>query len=155
VEGPPPTAPPTMVLRSQAFSQNQAIPQEFTCDGKGVSPPLRWSAPVGGTRSVALLVEDPDAPDGTFVHWTAWGIPGNIVALPAGAKPAHEGANSKGDTGWTPPCPPGGKPHRYVFTVYDLRAPLTLEDGAKPDEVRAAISKEALAKGTLIGTFGR
>src|SRR4051794_23534460 len=155
VSGPPPSATARIVLRSPEFLQGQTIPKPFTCDGKGVSPPLRWSRPPQGTRSTALLVEDPDAPGGTFVHWTAWGIPPNAGALGDGAQPSRQGANSKGDTGWTPPCPPGGKAHHYVFTVYALRAPLTLSAGAKPQDVRSAISEQAIGKGTLTGLYRR
>lgn len=155
IQGPTPSAPGRMVLRSPEFSDGQEIPKAFTCDGRGTSPPLRWSAPPKGTRSVALMVTDPNAPGGTFVHWTAWDIPPNRVALADGAKPPVEGANSGGDTGWTPPCPPGGKPHRYVFSVYALRAPLTLSSGASPADVRDVVAREAIARGTLTGLFGR
>ena len=150
VSGPPPAAPSRIVLSSPAFSQGRSIPKPFTCDGKGQSPPLRWTGVPAGARSLALLVEDPDAPGGTFVHWTAWDIPPRTTTLPADARPPRQGASSKGDTGWTPPCPPSGT-HHYEFTLYALRAPLGLGEGAKPDAVRDAVAKQALAKGTLTG----
>ena len=153
VSGPAPSAPPRITLSSPAFAPGQTIPQRFTCDGAGVSPPLRWSRVPRDARSLALLVEDPDAPGGTFVHWTAWAIPPTTVALGPGAKPPRQGENRKGETGWTPPCPPGGKAHRYVFTLYALRAPIDLDSGAKPGKVRDAIGRDAIGQGSLTGRF--
>ena len=156
VSGPPPAAPERIVLSSPAFSQGETIPKAFTCSGQGQSPPLRWRGVPPEARSLALLVEDPDAPGGTFVHWTAWDIAPGTSSLAAGAKPPRQGRSSGGDTGWTPPCPPEGKgAHRYVFTLYALRARLGLESAAKPDEVRSAIGEQALARGDLTGRFGR
>jgi Raf kinase inhibitor-like YbhB/YbcL family protein len=156
VSGPPPAAPERIVLSSAAFTPGGTIPKAFTCSGEGESPPLRWRGVPRGARSLALLVEDPDAPGGTFVHWTAWDIPPATKALAAGAKPPRQGHSSGGDTGWQPPCPPEGKePHRYTFTLYALRAPLDVDEGAKPDAVRGAIGKQALARGSLTGRFGR
>jgi Raf kinase inhibitor-like YbhB/YbcL family protein len=156
VSGPPPAAPVRMALSSPAFAPGGTIPKAFTCSGRGQSPPLRWRSVPRDARSLALLVEDPDAPGGTYVHWTAWDIPPATTSLAAGAKPPRQGRSSGGDTGWQPPCPPGGdEPHRYTFTLYALRAPLGLDDGAKPDEVRDAIGKQALARGSLTGRFGR
>jgi Raf kinase inhibitor-like YbhB/YbcL family protein len=156
VSGPPPSAPARIALSSPAFAPGRAIPKSFTCSGQGQSPPLQWRGVPTGARSLALLVEDPDAPGGTYVHWTAWDIPLSTTALAAGAKPPRQGKSSGGDTGWEPPCPPGDdEPHHYVFTLYALRTPLGLTDGAKPDEVRDAIARSALARGTLTGRFGR
>jgi Raf kinase inhibitor-like YbhB/YbcL family protein len=156
VSGPPPSAPAGIVLSTAAFGQDGTIPKPFTCSGRGQSPPLRWRGVPAAARSLALLVEDPDAPGGTFVHWTAWDIPPTATALPAEAEPPRQGKSSGGDTGWQPPCPPeDDEPHRYTFTLYALRAPLGLDDGAKPEEVRDAIAERALAKGALTGRFGR
>jgi Raf kinase inhibitor-like YbhB/YbcL family protein len=93
------------------------MPVRYTCDGHGLSPPLRWTAPPAGTRSLTLLVRDPDAPGGTFVHWRATGIAPRAGSIAAGGRFRHEGRNSTGSRGWTPPCPPPGAAHRYVFVL--------------------------------------
>ena len=155
VSGPPPAAPTRMTLSSPAFGGGAAIPRRFTCDGANASPPLRWSRPPAGARSLALLMEDPDAPGGTFVHWTAYGLAARAGGLEAGQRAPREGTNSFGDRGYGGPCPPGGQTHRYVFTVYALRSPLALPAGAEPGDVRAAIAKSAVARGQLTGRYGR
>lgn len=112
------------------------IPRKYTCDGADTTPAVTEPSPG------ATVMTDPDAPGGTFVHWTRWG--------------AHEGKNSFGRAGYSGPCPPkGDKPHRYVVTVYKLRAPLGLPDGAAPDRVVAALQKAAVASGSATGTYGR
>ena len=151
VEGPPPEAPATMRLTSDAFADGGTIPERYTCDG--VAPPLTWDGVPAEARALALLMEDPDAPSGTFVHWTVIDMPADATAVPRGAT---EGENSFGDRGYGGPCPPeDDAPHRYVFLVYALRAPLDLEVGAGPEEVRSAIEREAIASGQLAGRFGR
>lgn len=158
VQGPAPSAPATLTLRSEAFRSGATIPRRFTCASVGKSPPLAWSGLPARTRELALLVEDPDAPGGTFVHWVLFHLPPGLRALPAGSVPdaARQGVNSSGSAGWTPPCPPeGDSPHRYEFRLYALRAPLSEQDGAAADEVRAAIGRGALAEGRLVGVFGR
>ena len=109
-------------LVSPAVPNGGAVPVRYTCDGRGLSPPLRWTAPPAGTRSLTLLVRDPDAPGGVFVHWRATRIPPRPGSIRAGAHFAHEGANSAGTRGWTPPCPPPGPAHRYVFVLTALNA---------------------------------
>jgi Raf kinase inhibitor-like YbhB/YbcL family protein len=158
VKGPPPAAPAAIRLSSSAFSDGALIPRRFTCDGGDVSPPLAWEGVPAAARSLALLVEDPDAPGGTFVHWTLFNLPPTTRALDAGRVPAgaREGKNSFGHRGYGGPCPPKHKPpHRYVFTLYALRSDLGLDAGASPDDVRAAIGRRALARGQLTGRYGR
>jgi len=155
VSGPPPAAPASMTLTSPAFRDNGTIPKRFTCSGAGDSPALSWRGVPSGAQSLALLVEDPDAPGGTFVHWTAWDIPPRTRSLPVNAQPRAQGDNSAGKEGWTPPCPPGGKPHHYVFTIYALAAPLEVDSGASPEEARRAMSRRVIAEGRITGTFGR
>jgi Raf kinase inhibitor-like YbhB/YbcL family protein len=158
VSKPPPRAPARMALSSPAFASGATIPVRFTCAGAGTSPPLRWSGVPAAARSLALLVEDPDAPGGTFVHWTLYALKPGLRALAAGAVAAgaRQGANSAGGTGWTPPCPPGGdRPHRYVFTLYALSRPLGLAAGAAPGAVHDAVARVALARGELVGRFQR
>jgi Raf kinase inhibitor-like YbhB/YbcL family protein len=153
VEGPPPQAPATMQLTSDAFADGETIPERYTCEGEDVAPALRWDGVPADAQALALVMEDPDAPSGTFVHWTVLDIPADAPALP---RDATEGANSFGDRGYGGPCPPeGDEPHRYVFLLYALKAPLGLEAGAEPGEVRAAIEREAIASGQLTGRFGR
>ena len=155
---PAPDAPSGIELTSSAFAAGQPIPAKYSCDGKQTSPPLAWADVPAGTKSLALLMEDPDAPSGTFVHWTVYGIPATARSFDEGKVPsgAEQGENSFGDDRYGGPCPPeGDQAHHYEFNLYALRADLGLEGGANPDEVRAAIKKQALARGRLIGTFKR
>ena len=141
------------------FANGATIPTRFTCSGAGERPRLLVSGVPrvprfmrGAARELVLLVTDPDAPGGTFVHWTAYAIPADRHVLPG---PAREGKNSAGGTGWTPPCPPkGAKPHRYVFSVYALITPIFLKQGADPDAVIRAVDG-AIARGQTVGRFGR
>jgi Raf kinase inhibitor-like YbhB/YbcL family protein len=155
-----PAAPENIEFSTPTFKDGGAIPAANTCDGAGKPPTIVWRALPAGAIELVLVVEDPDAPDGTFTHWTAWGISASTGAglAPDGQFPAglKEGKNSAGKLGWTPPCPPkGDDAHHYVFNLYALRADLGLDAGAKPDEVRAAIKKQAVARGGRIGTFKR
>ena len=145
-------APNTLKLSSTAFADGAAIPKENSCDGAGTPPPLAWTGVPANTRELVLVVEDPDAPGGTFVHWTAFGIPAGATTVPADVA---GGKNSAGKPGWTPPCPPGGKPHHYVFTLYALGKPSGLQAGASAKDVRAALSDGTLARGSLTGTYRR
>lgn len=157
VDEPAPSAPERIELRSQAFADGAEIPERFTCDGDDVPPPLTWSGVPAETRELALVMEDPDAPDGTFVHWTIWGLsPKSRRIEQAATTGARQGENSFGDMGWGGPCPPeGDEPHGYEFVIYALREPLGLEAGAAPGEVRDAIADRAIARGLLVGRYGR
>jgi Raf kinase inhibitor-like YbhB/YbcL family protein len=158
VEGPAPAAPDRIRLTSPAFEAEAVIPREFTCDGDEVSPPLAWTGVPTGARSLALLVEDPDAPGGTFVHWTVFAIAPETTGIQAGRVPrgAREGENSFGDSGYGGPCPPeGDEPHRYVFALYALRSDPGLDAGAAPEAVREAVAGAAIARGQLTGRYGR
>ncbi len=142
-------------LSSPAFHQHARIPIRYTCDGKNVSPPLRWTAPPRRTRSLALLVDDPDAPGGVFTHWTLWNLPPTRRSLPAGVKWKLQGRNDAGSTGYTGPCPPPGPRHRYVFTLYAVDRMLALPRGAAPSRVTVAISRHARATATLVAVYSR
>lgn len=158
IEGAPPSAPDRIALRSPAFADGATLPARFTCSGAGDSPPLRWTGVPAGTRELALLVEDPDASSGTYVHWSLYGLDPSLRRIAAGAVPrgAKQGESSAGDPAWTPPCPPEGKPaHRYAFTLFALRRRLDLPNGAKADDVSAAIDATATAQGRLVARFGR
>jgi hypothetical protein len=158
VEGPPPAAPDRIVLTSPAFDDGGTIPPGFSCNGDNVNPRLAWDGVPRGARELALLMEDPDAPGGTFVHWVLFKIPPGTKAIPEHSVPhgARQGKNSAGDAAYTGPCPPkGDAPHRYEFTLYALKSAIDLPDGAPADDVRAAVGKAALARGRLVGRFGR
>lgn len=154
---------PSLSVRSTAFEAGAAIPIRFTCEGEDLSPPLAWEGGPPGTASYAVVVDDPDAPRGTFVHWTVWGLAPGTTSLAEGASrsgglpPAvREGRNDFGRTGWGGPCPPkGDEPHRYRFRVFALREPLDLPAGAAPRTVLDAIEGNVLGWGELVGTFAR
>ena len=158
VSGPPPTAPDRITVTSPAFRDGGTIPKRYSCDGEQVSPPLRWSGVPSGARELALLVEDPDASGGTFVHWVLFKLGPGLNGLAEGKVPngARRGKNSAGKSAWAGPCPPGaGAPHHYEFTLYALRTTLDQPDGAAADAVRSAVAHNALARGQLVGRFGR
>jgi Raf kinase inhibitor-like YbhB/YbcL family protein len=150
-------------LVSAAFAANQPIPVVHSCDGAGSSPPLRWDGTPSGTRSLALVVHDPDAPSGDFTHWLVYDLPPTITALPSGQYTSRhfplgglQGRNSFGQIGYGAPCPPLGAPHHYHFDLYALSQPnLGLTAGASQAEVEAAMQGKILAKAALIGTYGR
>jgi hypothetical protein len=156
---PLPAAPDTIEFSSPQIKDGGTIPRDLTCDGAGKRPTLVWRALPAGAVELVLVVEDPDAPGGTFTHWTAWGIAASSGAglapdgrFPAGVK---EGENSAGKDGWTPPCPPeGDEAHHYTFALYALKTATTLEPGASPDEVKRKLAG-ALARGTFTGTYNR
>lgn len=146
----------SVTVRSAAFQEGSAIPERYTCDGAGVSPPLTWDTGGGPPRAWALVVDDPDAPGGTYTHWVVLDIPAASRSVAAGAKPAGavESVTSAGRTGYAPPCPPSGT-HRYRFTVYALSARTGLPDGTPLTEALNAIRSADLVHGTLTGTYRR
>jgi Raf kinase inhibitor-like YbhB/YbcL family protein len=141
-------------LASPAFRPGGTIPRVYTCDGRNVSPPLTWRSPPRGTTGFAILMDDPDAPSGAFTHWLAWSIPANARSLRAGTRPAREGTNDAGGTGYTGPCPPSGT-HRYVFRVYALKRPLQLPRGASRAQFVDALRRKVLAVTRLTGRYHR
>ncbi len=145
----------TIAVTSAAFSDGGTIPRKHTCDGADTSPPLRFGNVPPGTVELALFVEDPDAPGGTFVHWLAWGLDPTQPELAEGQRAPVEGKNGFGSRGYRGPCPPKGTPHRYVFTVYALDQRLRLAAGAAARELRKAVHGHALAQGSLTGRYGR
>jgi Raf kinase inhibitor-like YbhB/YbcL family protein len=152
----------TFTLTSSAFTEGAAIPDRHTCSGAEVSPPLRWTDAPAGTRAFALVVDDPDAPRGTFTHWLVWNLPADADSLPetgrgGGQLPggAPEGTNSGGDRGWMGPCPPPGGPHRYHFTLHALDAELQLPAGADRAAVLAAVERHSLGQARLMGRYER
>jgi Raf kinase inhibitor-like YbhB/YbcL family protein len=143
-----------MQLTSPAFTDGGAIPQEYTCDGGDVSPPLAWDGVPEGTDSFALIVTDPDA--GGFVHWVLVDIPGDVRELAEGEgdRVGRPGRNGFGGTGWGGPCPPSGQ-HRYVFELLALSRPLEIAGEVSADRVRSAAAGATLARGELTGVYAR
>jgi Raf kinase inhibitor-like YbhB/YbcL family protein len=143
-------------VTSAAFGHGQPIPRKHTCEGEDASPPLAWSGVPEETESLALVVDDPDAPGGTFAHWRAWGITPAAGGLGEGEAPPFEGRNDFGSVGWRGPCPPPGHgPHRYFFRLYALDAELELPAGAAKAEVDRALAGRALAVAGLVGIYER
>jgi Raf kinase inhibitor-like YbhB/YbcL family protein len=152
----------TMQLSSTAFADGQPIPARYTCDDRNISPPLKWSGTPAGSKSLALIADDPDAPVGTWVHWVLYDLPANLSELqenlpkgqyiPGGGK---QGLNDFKHLGYGGPCPPPGKPHRYFFKLYALDAMLELKAGATKKELERAMDKHVLAEGQLMGTYKR
>jgi Raf kinase inhibitor-like YbhB/YbcL family protein len=149
--------PERITVTSPAFAAGAAIPRRFTCEGENVSPPLAWSGAAAGTAEVALVVDDPDAPRGTYVHWVVTGLDPARGRLAEGAVPpgARQLPNSGGSAAWTGPCPPAGPAHHYRFTVYALQRPPEVAADADPEAAVQAIEAAATARGRLVATFGR
>jgi Raf kinase inhibitor-like YbhB/YbcL family protein len=149
-------------LTSPAFKEGDLIPKKHTCDGPDASPLLRWSNPPTGTRSLALIADDPDAPVGTWVHWVIFNLPADLRELSEGvpaqetlANGARQGLNDFKRVGYGGPCPPPGKPHRYYFKLYALDSALKLNPRATKGQVVEASKGHILAEAQLMGRFGR
>jgi Raf kinase inhibitor-like YbhB/YbcL family protein len=149
-------------LTSTAFQPGATIPKPYTGDGADRSPPLRWSEPPSGTKSLALICDDPDAPRGTWVHWVLFNLPGHTRELEEGVPAtetlgngAKQGKNDFGSIGYGGPAPPKGKPHRYVFTLYALDVAVDLLPGATKAQLMDAMKGHILAEGKLVGHYGR
>ena len=141
---------------SSAFAVGGTIPRRHTCDGEDRSPPLSWTAPPPGGRSLALILDDPDAPGGRFVHWLAWGIPPDVGGLAEGEPAPLEGRNDFGTVGYRGPCPPRGRGrHRYRFRLHALGEELRLAPGAGVAELEQALRDNVLAVAELVGTYER
>jgi Raf kinase inhibitor-like YbhB/YbcL family protein len=152
-----PSASPTVTVSSPAVTEGGTIPRQFTCDGDDTSLPLAISRLPAGTAEVALLVEDPDAPDHTFTHWLVWGIDPGRASWPAGQVPpgAMQGRNDFGKQGYGGPCPPEGQTHRYVVTAFAVSRQLSLESGAKADDLRREANRSLLGWGRLTARYRR
>lgn len=156
----PPTAAPTiregtvMQLTSTEFGEGDSIPTRFTCDGEDISPPLEISEIPPDAVALALIMDDPDAPGGTWDHWVAFDIPPTSVIIQAIGSIGVDGVNSWGRTGYGGPCPPSGT-HRYIFRVLALSEQLGLEPGADKEAVLAAAAPVTLAEAMLMGRYAR
>jgi hypothetical protein len=149
-------------LKVQSFSNGGKIPRQYTCDGADVSPALQWGEAPAKTQGFALIVDDPDAPGGTWTHWMIWNIGREVTALPEGmpkvpepAKGALQGRNDFKRVGYGGPCPPPGRPHRYFFRLYALDARLDVKAGAGRSELERAMKRHVLAETEWMGTYGR
>jgi Raf kinase inhibitor-like YbhB/YbcL family protein len=147
-------------VRIEAFANGGDIPDVFTCDGDDVSPPLLWSGEPAGTKSFALIMDDPDAPAGTWNHWLLWDIPGGFHSLPQhyrGARPVHSGMNDFGNAAYGGPCPPKRNgPHRYFFRLYALDTlTLGVVEGAHRKDLEQAIKRHILGRAEYMGRFER
>lgn len=150
----------TLSVSSQAFREGEKIPAKYSCDGQNISPPLIWDEPPAETRSFALIVDDPDAPGGTFTHWILFNLPATNRELPEAIPTqdqlpngALQGKNDFGKVGYGGPCPPAGHPHRYQFTLYALDRVLDLTAGASREQLTAAMQGHIIARGRLTGTY--
>ena len=146
----------SLTLTSDAFATGQSIPAKYSCVGKNISPALAWNEPPAGTKSLALIVDDPDAPAGTWVHWVLYNIPANLHNLPESTdmNGMSVGKNSSGNMRYDGPCPPNGT-HRYFFKLYALDSTLSLSPGATKEQVLNAMKDHILAQGELMGTFSK
>ena len=152
----------TMQLTSTAFAEGSSIPVRFTCDGENVSPPLKWTGTPPGAKSLALIVDDPDAPMGVWVHWVVYDLAPASTELPeAVAKTqylpggAKQGWNDFKHLGYGGPCPPPGKPHRYFFKLFALDRVIDLKPGVTKKDFEAAMEGHKLAEGQLMGIYKR
>jgi Raf kinase inhibitor-like YbhB/YbcL family protein len=151
---------PSFDVTTPAFAEGGTIPKRHTCDGDGLSVPLLLSGIPDETASLAVIAEDPDAPDGTVVHWLLWGVPPDMAMIPEGlartASPKDglsQGTAADDDLGYFPPCPPEGEEHRYFFRVYALDARLSLKAGAKRDALEAAMDGHVVGEGAIMGRY--
>jgi len=146
----------TFTIESSAFKNNSNIPSKYTCDGENINPPLSISGVPENTQSLVLVVEDPDAPMGTFTHWTIWNISSQTTEIPENSvlTGATEGKTDFGRVGWGGPCPPSGT-HRYFFKLYALDTKLDLVGGASKTELEKAMEGHILAGAELIGLYSR
>jgi Raf kinase inhibitor-like YbhB/YbcL family protein len=142
-------------LTSSAFADGEPIPVRHTCDGEDVSPPLAWTAPPDGTVSLALCLDDPDAGRYPFTHWLGWGLPPAAGRLGDGEAAPREGRNDFGAPGYRGPCPPAGKPHRYVFRLYALDAEPELGPSDRRLSFAAALEGHVLATAELVAVYQR
>jgi hypothetical protein len=149
-------------LKTTSFTPGDFIPKRFTCEAADVSPALAWTDPPAGTQSFAIIEDDPDAPSGTFVHWLVYDLPADYRKLPEAlsgndqmAGGGRQGTNDFSRTGYSGPCPPPGRPHRYFIRLYALDTKLNLRPAARRNELASAMQGHILAQAELMGRFQR
>lgn len=143
-----------LLVKSPVFEANKHIPRKYSCDGDEINPPITIDGIPKEAKTLVLIVDDPDAPMGTFDHWVVWNIPPSSSKIGENTVPGTEGLNSARQRGYMGPCPPSGT-HRYFFKVYALDAELKLGAGTKKKDVEKAMQGHILAKGELIGLYSR
>lgn len=150
-----------LTITSTAFKDGDMIPSQYTCDGRDISPPLAWSGVPEGTRTLALIGDDPDAPGKVWVHWVVFDLPASATGLPEGVPGrgsitggGTQGKNDFGKTGYGGPCPPSGT-HRYYFKLYALDTTLGLPSGATKQQVLDAMKGHVKGEAQLIGKYAR
>lgn len=141
-------------VSSPVFSEGEMIPEKYTCDGENISPPLNWGDLPHNTQSIALIVEDPDAPKGVFVHWLAWNIP-PVAGIQERAAPKEQGSNSWNSKEYAGPCPPKGEKHRYYFRVFALDSLMNMDPESKKEGLIDAMRDHVLGEGHLMGYYQR
>lgn len=161
----PPGPPPgqtvaTLTVTSAGFGANAAIPLNNTCDGSDLSPQINWSTPPDKTKSIAVIVDDPDAPGhegGTFTHWILWNVKGDTQLIGTGGNGGYSGGiagtNDFGKLGYSGPCPPKGSTHHYHFRIYALDAAITLKPSDKRSDLDRAMNGHVIGQGDLVGIF--
>jgi Raf kinase inhibitor-like YbhB/YbcL family protein len=143
-------------IKSTAFKEGDTIPRVYTCDDRNISPPLSWTGVPQGSTSLVLIMDDPDAPSGTFDHWILFNLPPDLTGLSQDNQGVGtEGKNSFGRVGYGGPCPPRGSNHRYFFKLYALDTDVVLKAGARKAEVEHAMEGHILAHGQLMARYGR
>lgn len=148
------TAPTSITVTSTAFRDGGTIPRKYTCDGEGVSPPLAWKGVPANTSALAVVVDDPDAPRGTFTHWVLLDLEPTTTSLAEGHSGSTQANNSAGKAAYFGPCPPSGT-HHYRFTVYALSEATGLANGADLAEALRAIDAKSIGRGRLTALFAR
>jgi Raf kinase inhibitor-like YbhB/YbcL family protein len=141
----------TLTINSKAFNTDGDIPKKYSCEGENVNPPFDITGIPEETRSLAVIMEDPDAPGGTFIHWLCWNISPN-KPIAENSNPGINGENGKGHTGYTGPCPPTGS-HRYYFKIYALDARLDIKAGSHKEALLQAMEGHILAAGEIMGHY--
>ncbi len=143
-----------LTIKSPEFQPNSLIPKKYSCDGEDINPPITLEGTPKETKSLVLIIDDPDAPSGTYDHWVVWNIPPSTTKIAEHSVPGTEGLNSSMQLGYTGPCPPSGT-HRYFFKVYALDTELGLSVKSSKRDLEKAMQGHILAKGELIGRYDR
>ncbi len=143
-----------LTVKSPSFQHKSLIPKKYTCDDQDINPSITIEGTPKEAKSLALILDDPDAPSGTFDHWVVWNIPSSTTKIAENSVPGTEGLNSAHQTGFMGPCPPSGT-HRYFFKVYALDVDLNLNDRSTKKDLEKAMAGHTIAKGELIGLYHR
>ncbi len=144
-------------ISSTVFNDNESIPRKYTCDGENINPSLSFSGIPEETKSLALIIDDPDAPVKTWVHWIIFDIPPQFDQIPEGSPPPSsiQGLNDFGNNSYGGPCPPSGQEHRYFFKLYALDTILELSSGTTKATLEAAMEGHIIAQTSLVGKYSR